>query len=482
VALASVDLEARRGEVHAVLGQNGAGKSTLMGILGGIESPDAGSISLEGVPFAPRTPREAQSRGVAMVHQELCLCPHLTVAENIMLGREPARFGVVDRDALVGRAAVALERAAGAARARTLALDARVGDLALADRQLVEIARALADDECRVLILDEPTSSLGRDETAVLFERIRAMRARGITVLYISHFLEEVQEIADRYTVLCDGRTVAAGAVQGVALSDLVTAMAGRPVTQLFTRSARTPGEVVLACEGVAGRVRPSSATFELRRGEVLGIAGVVGAGRTELLRVIFGLDVMAHGAIHAFGRSGAATPAERIAQGFGMLSEDRKGEGLALSLSIADNLTLSRQPPVVRAAAQRAVAARWIGELGVRARDVLQEVRDLSGGNQQKVALGRLMHQDAEILLLDQPTRGIDVAAKAEVHTLIDRLAVAGKAVVLVSDDLAELLGACDRIAVMHRGVLGPVRPASEWTEALLLEAAVGADRGAAA
>ncbi len=481
VALAGVDLEARAGEVHALLGQNGAGKSTLMSILGGITTPDRGSVSLDGALFAPEGPRDAQARGVAMVHQELSLCPHLSVAENIMLGREPTRSGLVAESALRARAAVALEAAAGAARARTLPLQARVGDLALADQQLVEIARALADDACRVLILDEPTSSLGRGEVRVLFDRIRALRERGLCILYISHFLEEIAEIADRYTVLRDGATVATGAVRDVKVSELVTAMAGRPVALLFPRSQRTAGEVVLTCEDVAGVSRPERASFELRRGEVLGLAGVVGAGRTELLRVIFGLDAMVRGHVRALGREGVATPAERIAQGVGMLSEDRKGEGLALTMSLADNLTLSKLGAFVRASWQHLVAGRWVDKLGIRCRDVEQPVSDLSGGNQQKVALGRLLHQDAEIFLLDQPARGIDVAAKAEVHALIDELAVRGKAVLMVSDDLSELSGVCDRIAVMHRGVLGAARRSSDWTEADLLAATLGAATGEA-
>jgi ABC-type sugar transport system ATPase subunit len=476
VALDGVDLEARAGEVHAVLGENGAGKSTLMGILGGITGPDAGSLLLDGKPYVPTTPREAQVAGVAMVHQELSLCPHLSVAENVMLGREPVRSGIIAKNALRASAEKALLAAAGEDRARALQLDALVGDLPLADRQLVEIARALADEGCRVLILDEPTSSLGRGEVSVLFDRIRAMRERGLAVLYISHFLEEVKEIADRFTVLRDGRTVGTGEVRDVAVSELVAQMAGKAVSQLFPRSERKPGDVVLACDEVAGVSRPVRASFELRRGEVFGIAGLVGAGRTELLRVLFGVDKLARGRVRAFGHHGAASPAERIAQGFGMLSEDRKGEGLALEMSVADNLTLSRLTAIVRASWQRSVARRWVERLGIRCRDVLQPVIDLSGGNQQKVALGRLLHQDAEILLLDQPTRGIDVAAKVEVHQLIDELAVRGKAVLFVSDDLSELCGVCDRVAVMHRGVLGGARPASEWTEASLLSEAVGA------
>ena len=487
VALAGVDLEVRAGEVHAILGENGAGKSTLMSLLGGLTTPDSGSISLDGRPYAPRGPRDAELAGVAMVHQELGLCPHLSVAENIMLGREPTRLGFVARRALRDRAAVALDAALGASRARALSLDARVGDLSLAERQLVEIARAMGGEGCRLLILDEPTSSLGRDEVHVLWERIRAMRERGLAIVYISHFVEEVKDLADRFTVLRDGRTVATGDVADMSVPELVTAMAGRPVSQLFPRTSRERGDVVLVCDGLAGRVRTERASFELRRGEVLGIAGIVGAGRTELLRVLFGLDPSVSGTARAFGnddRGRQRSPGERIAQGFGMLSEDRKGEGLALGMSIADNLTLSSLRVLVRRSWQESVARQWVTRLGVRCRDVQQPVSDLSGGNQQKVALGRLMEQDAEILLLDQPTRGIDVAAKYEVHKLIDELAGRGKAIVIVSDDLSELRGVCDRIAVMCRGVLGAARAASEWTLDSLLSEAVGAaprDRGAA-
>ncbi len=475
VALRGVDLEARAGEVHAVLGANGAGKSTLMNVLAGITVPDSGSLVLDGRPYTPRNPREAQRAGVAMVHQELGLCPHLSVAENVMLGREPTRFALVARDALRARAAVALEAAAGAVRARALPLGARVGDLSLADRQLVEIARTMADDGCRVLILDEPTSSLGREEVDVLFDRVRAVRERGLSVLYISHFVEEVKEIADRFTVLRDGQTVAIGEVRDVRVSELVTMLAGEPVCERLPHGKRTPGEVVLACDDAGGYVRPARASFELHRGEVFGIAGLVGAGRTELLRVLFGLDAMVRGSVRAFGDLGVASPAERIARGFGMLSEDRKGEGLALTMSVADNLTLSKLALLVRPSWQRGVATRWVERLAIRCRDVREPVTDLSGGNQQKVALGRLLHQDAEILLLDQPTRGIDVAAKAEIHQLIDELAARGKGVIFVSDDLAELSGVCDLIAVMYRGVLGPARRATEWTLASLLREAIG-------
>jgi ribose transport system ATP-binding protein len=440
----------------------------------------AGTIALDGAPFRPRSPLEARAAGVAIVSQELALCPHLTVAENVTLGREPTRFGLVDR-ARVEEIARAALRDVG----RTeLPLDARVGDLPIAEQQLVEIARALAG-ECRLLILDEPTSSLGREDVGRLFERVRQLRERGTTVLYISHFLEEVRAIGDRFTVLRDGATSATGRIADVSDADIVRAMAGRPASALFADGERgrgegARGEAILTLDGLAGVSKPSRASLVLHRGEVLGLAGLIGAGRTELLRAVFGLDPVARGTVRVKSWSGAARPAARIAQGVGLLSEDRKKEGLALSLSIADNVTLSRLSGLgpwrfVLPQRQAAAASKWMGELSVKARDADQAVGDLSGGNQQKVALARLLHQDIDVALLDEPTRGIDVGSKEQIYRLIARLAAEGKAVLLVSSYLPELLGVCDRIAVMCRGVLGAARPAREWTEHALLTEATG-------
>jgi ribose transport system ATP-binding protein len=480
-ALVRVDLEAHAGEVHAVVGENGAGKSTLMKVLAGSVAPDAGILALDGAPYRPRSPAEARAAGVTLVSQELALCAHMTVAENIVLGREPVRGWLVDareRDR-IARAALA-----DAGRA-DLPLDARAGDLPIAEQQLVEIARALAGD-CKLLILDEPTSSLGRGDVERLFDRVRALRSRGVCVLYISHFLEEIRAIADRFTVLRDGATTASGRIAEVTDAEIVGAMAGRPVESLFTRGVHTPGEPVLTLGDLAGVTKPTNATLTLRRGEVVGIAGLVGAGRTEMLRAIFGLDPIAGGTVRVKTWTGPATPRTRLAQGVGLLSEDRKTEGLALSLSIADNVTLSHLEGLgpwrfVSPARQRAVTARWIRELAIKARDPSQRVSDLSGGNQQKVALSRLLHQDADVLLLDEPTRGIDVASKAQIYELIDRLASEGKAILLVSSYLPELLGVCDRIAVMSRGKLGDAKATDAWSEHSLLEQATGAVEGRA-
>ncbi len=479
-ALDEVSLAVAPGEVHAVVGENGAGKSTLMKILSGAVTPDAGAMRLDGEPYRPRTPLDALARGVAMVYQELSLAPHLTVAENIMLGIEPSRAGFVRRAEGRAAAAAALARLG----AREIDLDARAGALSVAAQQMVELARALARPGVRVLILDEPTSSLAEDDVRRLFATIRALRARGLSMLYISHVLEEVQALADTLTVLRDGRAVWGGAAQPAARDEIVRLMAGRRVDCLFPRSAHTPGEVVLELDGVGGAAKPVSASLALRRGEVVGIGGLVGAGRTELLRAVFGLDPVRRGTIRVAAWPGWAPPRKRLAHGVGLLSEDRKGEGLALAMPLADNATLSRLEGLgpagfVLPRRQHAAAARWIDRLGIKCRDSRQRVGELSGGNQQKVALARLLHHDVDVFLLDEPTRGIDVGSKAEIYRLIDALALAGKAVLLVTSSLPELLGVCDRVAIMHRGRLGPLRAPQGLTEHAVLMEAMGVAGG---
>jgi len=479
-ALAGVELEAARGEVHAVLGENGAGKSTLMKVLAGIVAPDGGEITIDGQRWAPRGPADARARGLAMVHQELALCPHLDVAANVALGIEPSRFGFVRARLAARLVGDALGRAFGD---RPVDPRTRVSELSVADQQLVEVARALATAQVsggtlRVLVLDEPTSSLGAADVERLFALVRDLASGGTTVLYVSHFLEEVARIASRFTVLRDGRTVGAGDVASTSIDSLVRLMAGRDIGSAFPRTERTPGEVIVAARDLAGARLPIDASFELRRGEVLGIAGLVGAGRTELLRAVFGLDRVRRGEIRVGSFVGPASPGRRLAQGVGFASEDRKGEGLATSLSVADNLTLSRLGPSGPSLPARthAAAARWIEQLGIRCSGPEQPVVELSGGNQQKVQIARLLHHDVDVLLLDEPTRGIDVGSKAQIAALVDGLAARGKAVLLVSSWLPELLGMADRIAVMRRGKLGAARPAGECDEASLLAEAVGA------
>ena len=474
-ALSGVSLSASAGTVHAVLGENGAGKSTLMKILSGAERADAGQLILDGAPFHPESPEAARRAGVSIVYQEPLFCADLSVRENILLGREPTRGLFLDAARGTEIAERALQQVGVTG---SWGLDTTLRELSPADRQLVSIARALSNADCKVLILDEPTSALTGADTERLFEIVRRLSGAGVTVLYISHFLEEVERVAGEYTVLRDGRSVATGRVADTTRGELVSLMAGRTVTELFPRTPRTPGEVLLEVRELSGRRLPQHASVSLRRGEVVGIAGLVGSGRTELLRAIYGLDSRASGQVRVGGLAVAAAPVALSARKVGLLSEDRKGEGLAESLSIAENVTLSGTSVLgpwglALPARSHAAAVRWIEKLGVRCRGPEQRVRALSGGNQQKVALARLLEQDVDVLLLDEPTRGIDVGSRADIYRLIDELAARGKAVLMVSSYMPELVGICDRIAVMVRGRLGPARPVAELTEhGLLLEA----------
>jgi len=474
-ALRGVSLEVERGEVHALLGENGAGKSTLMQVLSGALRPDAGEMRFDGAVYNPRSTREATTRGVAMVYQEAPLCPDLDVAENVFLGREPKRGPFVDR----------AEMNAETRRVTTRLVDggleptAYVGGLSPGDQQLVAIARALSQHP-KLLILDEPTSRLTAHEADRLFAAVEDLK-QELGVVFISHFLEEVERVADRYTVLRDGQTVGRGIIGERPMAEVVELMVGQAVDDLFPRSKRDRGDVALSLSGVAGRDNPQAASLELHRGEVLGIAGLVGAGRTELLRAIFGLDPVTAGTIRVGAYLGPASPAHRLAQGVGLLSEDRKGEGLAASMSIADNLTLSRltelgPPGLLSPSRQRLAAQAWVERLRIRCRTVEQPVRDLSGGNQQKVALARLLHHEVEVLLLDEPTRGIDVRSRAEIYAEIDRLATEGRAVLVVSSYLPELFGICDRIAVMRRGRLGEAQAVDALDPHAVLVEATGA------
>lgn len=478
VALQDVSFALRSGEVHALVGENGAGKSTLVKVLSGVHVPDSGDMLLHGRPFRPRHALEARQQGVGMIYQELSLVPHLSVAENILLGVEPARWGFLRRTTMHERARGALARLGHA----ELDPATPVRNLSLSEQQLVEIARALAVG-CEILVLDEPTSSLSQQDIQRLFAIIRELRDAGLAIIYISHFLEEVQQVADRVTVLRDGGVVGTREIGSVRAAEIVQMMVGREIRDLYPRSARTRGEAVLEIDGLSGMHKPQHATLTLHRGEVMGICGLVGAGRTELLRAVFGLEPVRRGRIKVGAYFGPASPVQRWRQGAGLLSENRKEEGLALALSLADNMTLSNLESFGPAfllfpRKQSAAAKKWIAALDIRCRGPEQRLVDLSGGNQQKVALARLLQHNVDILLLDEPTRGIDVAAKAKIYQVIDAVASgAGRqpaaAVLMVSSYLPELLGVCDRIAVMYRGRLGPARPAAELDEhSLMLEA----------
>jgi len=510
IALDGVSLAVMPGEVHALVGQNGAGKSTLMKVLSGAHPPDAGQMFLDGQPFSPRNPNDARRLGVAMIYQELSLAPHLSVVENVLLGMEPGALGFLKWKQMKQRARDALA-ALGHPR---LDVTRPTAGLSPATQQIIEIARALAIG-CRVLVLDEPTSSLTQSDVQALFRVIRRLKNQdvvpgggGHAIVYISHFLEEVRAVADRFTVLRDGQTVGGGDAPSTPPDTMVELMVGRSVDRLYPRSPRAPGDVVLEISALSGSLKPAAASLQLRRGEVLGIAGLIGAGRTEFLRALFGLDPIKSGLVRVAALRGPqlltskTRPGRMWRAGVGMLSEDRKTEGLAQDMSIADNITLSHLAPLGKCGfifppMQRAAALLWGRALQLKFRSVDQPVSDLSGGNQQKVALARLLHHDVDVLLLDEPTRGIDVGSKAAIYELIDRLASGSvpppsesgpasapasaavrrnpKAIIVVSSYFPELLGICDRIAVMSRGILGPAKPVSQWTEHSLVLASTG-------
>jgi len=478
IALDGVDLAVRPGEVLALLGENGAGKSTLMNVLSGEVQPDRGTMELDGQPYAPGAPLDARRHGVALIHQELSLCPHLSVTDNVLLGNEVSRRGWIDRRAAAARARALLDELPHP----EIHPDKRLRDLSLPARQIVEICRALAGD-ARVLLMDEPTSSLQGSDVDRLFALIRRLAARGIAIVYISHFLEEVRQIADHYTVLRDGRTVGSGSIGGTTNDQLITLMVGRSAEGLFpARHPPRDAEVVLSVRGLSAPPRLREASFDLRQGEIFGIAGLLGSGRTELVRALYGLDTATAGTVELHGTAHAArqaSAAERVRQGVGYVSEDRKGEGLALPLSIADNLCATRpqrsRGGMLDLSRQAERTRHWIRELRIRARGESQSVRALSGGNQQKVALGRLLHQEADVLLLDEPTRGIDIGSKADVYDTIAHQAAAGRAILIVSSYLPELFGLCDRLAVMCRGTLSPSRPIVQWTPERVLATAIG-------
>jgi len=478
-ALNEVDLDVRKGEVHALIGENGAGKSTLMKILSGALKADSGEMALNGSPYKPRNPLHARQIGISMVYQELTLALHLTVEENLMLGIEKNKFGLINRQAYASR----IKEALHTLRHPDLIPQAKVMDLSPAARQLVEIARGLITDTM-VFVLDEPTSSLSRLDAEHLFEVIKTLRARGVSIIYISHFLEEVKIVADRFTVLRDGETAGVDVVSETPTEKIIELMVGRSLTEMFPRIPHEIGDEIFSVQNLEGIKLPVDVSFSLRRGEILGIAGLVGAGRTETLRAIYGLEDIKAGEIRIVAYPGIPddiSPHGMIKNGIAFLSEDRKNEGLALKRSVAENMTfsslsrLSRWNMVSDNTINR-VSTEWTDRLSIKLGTITDKIDSLSGGNQQKVALARLLEERADIFLLDEPTRGVDVGSKVEIFLLIGELADQGKAVIIVSSYLPELLGVCDTIAVMHRGILGHKRPVSDWDEyAIMNEATSG-------
>ena len=473
-ALHQVKLHVAAGEVLALIGENGAGKSTLLKVLSGAHLADSGQMSIEGRPYRPHGPSDARHNGVAMIYQELNLAPDLSVEDNVLLGLPGTGGGLLFRGHQRKRVAQSLERVGLAG----LSPQAIVGEQSVATQQLVEIARALASN-AKIILFDEPTSSLPQKDVERLFDIVRSLKKSGLGIVYISHFLEEVREVADRYTVLRDGEHVGEGAIADVTDAEIVSLMVGRDVDELYPQVPHQPGDTWVRIDQLAGNPYPRNVELALRKGEIFGVAGLVGAGRTELLRTIFGLDYVRRGRVEVNGRAVPQTLQSRMKAGFGLLSEDRKTEGLAQDLSITENITISNLRPYTKAGIinlrqRNKAAAELMAKVEVKAQSEAQMVSELSGGNQQKVAIARILHQDSEVLLMDEPTKGIDVGTKAEIYRMMGQLAARGKTIVFVSSYLPELLAVCDRIGVMARGELREVRDADQWTEEDVMHAAI--------
>ena len=477
IALKDVSLSIYAGETVALIGENGAGKSTLMKVLSGAHAPDSGQMRIGGVPFRPTRPLDARRAGVAMIYQELSLAPDLSVEDNIMLGQELRAAGLLRRGPQRERVARILEQLGHP----DLEPQRMVRSLSIGAKQLVEIARGLAS-EARVMIFDEPTSSLPKQDVDRLFAIIQQLQSQGMAIIYISHFLEEIRQVAHRFVVLRDGQPAGSGQLSDASDQQIVSLMAGRSVDTLFPVVEHTLHEKILEVKQLAGKASPRQVSFSLRKGEVFGLFGLVGAGRTETLRHLFGLEQLQSGEVQLRGKRLGTRPSACIRAGVGFVSEDRKLEGLAQALSIADNLTLSDLTPysrggLLRLGKRKVAVQSWMKRLRVKARGPEQTISHLSGGNQQKVAIARVLHQSAELLLLDEPTRGIDVGTKAEIYRLIGELAAEGKSIVFVSSYLPELMAICDTIGVMARGRLQEVRARSDWSEHEVLALAIASD-----
>ncbi|MFF5438429.1 sugar ABC transporter ATP-binding protein [Streptomyces achromogenes] len=475
-ALRDVSLKLLPGEVHALAGENGAGKSTLIRILAGVHRPDAGQVLLDGGPVVLHGPGDARAAGIAVIHQEPTLFPDLSIAENIFIGRAPTRaLGRIDHKA-TREATAALMRRLGVG----LDPERPARGLSLADQQLVEIAKALSFD-ARVLIMDEPTAALTGGEAARLFGVVRTLRERGAAVLFVSHRLEEIFAVCQKVTTLRDGARIAAEPLAGMTEDDLIRRMTGRDLAELYPKRHVPVGDVALSVRRLTREGVFTDVSFEVRRGEIVGLAGLVGAGRTEVARAVFGVDRRDAGEVEVAGRplpNGA--PSAAMAAGLALVPEDRRAQGLVMGLSIERNIGLTGLRTTARAGlvhrrAERRRSLDWAVRLQVKYARIADAVSTLSGGNQQKVVLAKWLATAPQVLVVDEPTRGIDVGTKAEVHRILGELAADGMAVLMISSDLPEILGMADRVLVMHEGRITADLPRAAATEETVLAAATG-------
>src|SRR4051795_8066550 len=483
-ALRGARLELRGGEAHALVGENGAGKSTLVKILAGVHGPDTGWVLLDGAPITLDNPAAARAAGIAVIYQEPTLFPDLSVAENIFMCRQPLHGGRrIDRRELAARCRALFERLG-------VHLDPErpARGLSIADQQMVEIAKALSFD-ARVLVMDEPTAALSGVEVERLFSVARSLRANGAAVLFISHRFDEVFDLCDRITVMRDGQWVSTDQTGDLTVDQVVRRMVGREVSSLFPKLDVPPGDVVLEVRDLTRRGVFADVSFDVRAGEIVALAGLVGAGRSEVMRAVFGVDAYDAGSVRVHGKPlKAGNPAAAMAAGLALVPEDRRQQGLVMELSVERNATLTRRWKLSRlgllsARRERATAATWSKKLQVKAGKLSDPVSTLSGGNQQKVVLAKWLSTDPRVLIVDEPTRGIDVGTKAEVHRLLSGLAAEGLAVVMVSSELPEVLGMADRVLVMHEGRLVDDLPRARADEDSVMLAATGhGDRTAVA
>ncbi len=484
-ALRGVDFDLRAGEVHALLGENGAGKSTLIKVVTGAHQPDGGTVAIGGVPATQLTPASARKLGVACIYQQPALFPDLTVAENIALRLDPATpLRRVDWAGRRARAQKLLDQIGA-----SLSPEAEIRQLSMPEQQLVEIACAIGAG-ARIVVMDEPTASLTQKEQHLLFAVVRDLRARGVGVIYISHRLEEIFGLADRVTVLRDGQSVSTVPVGEIDEARLIKLMVGREVTQIYPPAESEPGEVVLSLRGLGSSATPTGVrdiTFDVRAGEVFGLAGLVGAGRTDLSRVLFGLVPADAGEIRLKGeRISLRSPQDAIAHGIACVPEDRRRHGVVLEMPVAHNISMAIHRRIFRGTwlrfgAERRLALDFIRDLAVKCNGPEAPAGSLSGGNQQKVSLARWLATAPKVLILDEPTQGVDVGAKSEIHRIVRRLAKAGMAVILISSDLPEVLGMSDRIGVMCSGALTAILPGKSEA-AVVMAAALGQSRKGAA
>lgn len=476
IALDDVQFELCQGKVHILLGENGAGKSTLMKILSGAYQKTAGRILLEGADIEIKSPGHAQAMGISIIYQELNLVPYLSAGENIFLGREPTIIpGVVDFGKLYVKAQMLLDGLGVEINAKT-----PVAELGIAQQQMVEVAKALSLD-ARILIMDEPTSSLTEQEIGQLFAAIRKLRDKGVAIVYISHRMEELFEIGDRVTVLRDGRYIGTHEISEISKDELIQMMVGRQLTQQYPKRSASMGEEVLRVENLAVKGKLNNISFSLRKGEVLGIAGLLGSGRTELARAIFGLERIESGSIYVKKKMRKIrSPQKAINLGLGFLTEDRKMQGLVMLLSVKENIAL---PSVARlsrfgvmnTAEETEAAQRFVNDLRIKTPSLEQKVMFLSGGNQQKVVLSKWLCSHAEILIFDEPTRGVDIGAKVEIYELMNELTTKGVAIIMISSELPEILGMSDRILVMAQGTIAGQFLSEEANQEKILHCALG-------